>query len=165
MKKFIILLFMILPLGVMAQEMKIAYVNAGEVFSKMPENSKIESDLVALQEKYTAELKIMQDEYTRKTSDYIAQQDSLTENIKIRRMQEIEDIRSRTENFVTQAQQDMENKRQELWLPVQEKIHKAIQEVGEEKGYTYIIDPQVFLYVGTNAIDATPFVKAKLGLQ
>ena len=164
MKKFIILLFIILPLGLMAQE-KMAYVNAGEVFSKMPENSKIENELVALQEKYTAELKIMQDEYTRKTSDYIAQQDSLTENIKVRRMQEIEEIRARTENFVTVAQQDMEKKRQELWMPVQEKIQKAIKDVGDEKGYTYIFDPQVFLYVSPNAVDATPFVKAKLGLQ
>ncbi len=164
MKKLIVLLFMILPLGVMAQEIKIAYVNVQEVFMAMPEMSSIESQLATLNENYTNELKVMQDEYQKKYSDFVAQQDSLTENIKLRRMQEIEDVRTRIENFVPVAQQDMQKKQQELYQPVQEKIQKAISAVGDEKGYTYIIDPQVFLYRSNNAIDATPFVKSKLGI-
>ncbi len=163
MKKLVVLLFMMLPLGLMAQD-KIAFVNTNEVFSLMPENANIEKELVALNEQYTAELKVMQDEMQRKTADYLAQQDSLTENIKLRRMQEIEDIRTRIENFYPQAQEDMQKKQNDLIQPVREKIQKAIRDVGEEKGYTYIIDPQVLLYFGNNATDATPFVKAKLGL-
>ena len=49
--------------------------------------------------------------------------------------------------------------------PIQQKMADAIKAVGTEQGYTYIIDPQVLLYTGPNAIDATPFVKTKLGLQ
>lgn len=166
MKKFIILLLIALPMGLTAQEVKIAFVNAGEVYEKLPEMAKIQSELSALNDAYNKELKDMQDEYQRKTAAYLSQQDSLTENIKLRRMQEIEDIRQRTDNLVTTAQQDMEKKRQELFRPVQEKIMKAINDVGTEKGYTYIIDPQVLLYHNPNtAIDATPFVKTKLGLQ
>lgn len=164
MKKLIVLLFVILPLGITAQEVKVAFVHTSEVFSLMPENANIEKEMVALNEKYTAELKAMQDEYQRKTAAYIAEQDSLTENIKLRRMQEIEDIRTRIENFYPVAQQDIEKKQQELIQPVREKIQKAIKDVGDEKGYTYIFDPQVFLYVGNNAVDATSFVKSKLGL-
>jgi outer membrane protein len=164
MKKLIVLLFMILPLGVIAQEVKIAFVNTNEVFSLMPENANIEKELVALNEKYAAELKSMQEEYQRKAAAYIEQQDSLTENIRLKRMQDIEDIRTRIDNFYPIAQQDIEKKQQELIQPVREKIQKAIREVGEEKGYTYIIDPQILLYTGNNAIDATSFVKVKLGL-
>jgi outer membrane protein len=164
MKKLIVLLFMILPLGVIAQEIKIAYVNVQEVFASMPELSNIEKQLTDLNEIYTKELKDMQDEYQRKSSDYIAQQDSLTENIKLRRMQEIEDIRTRIENFVPVAQQEMQKKQEELYTPVQERIRSAIKAVGEEKGYTYVIDPQVFLFIGDNAINATQLVRAKLGL-
>ncbi|MDR1201469.1 MAG: OmpH family outer membrane protein [Tannerellaceae bacterium] len=164
MKKLIVLLFMILPLGVVAQELKIAFVSVQEIFMSMPELSNIEKQLTDLNEKYSQELKTMQDEYQRKYSDYIAQQDSLTDNIKLRRMQEIEDLRNRIENFVPIAQQDMQKKQEDLYKPVQEKIQNAIKAVGEEKGYTYIMDPQVFLYSGDNAINATPFVRAKLGL-
>jgi outer membrane protein len=155
---------MILPLGVIAQEIKIAYVNVQEIFIAMPELSNIEKQLTDLNEKYSQELKSMQDEYQKKYSDYIAQQDSLTENIKLRRMQEIEDLRTRMENFVPIAQQDMQKKQEELYKPVQEKIQGAIKAVGEEKGYTYIMDPQVFLYTGDNAINATQFVRTKLGI-
>ena len=45
-----------------------------------------------------------------------------------------------------------------------QEVFMAIQKVGEEKGYTYIIDPAALLYTGTNAVDATPFVRTKLGL-
>ncbi|MDR3142248.1 MAG: OmpH family outer membrane protein [Tannerellaceae bacterium] len=164
MKKLIVLLFMILPLSVVAQEIKIAYVTVQEIFASMPELSTIEKQLTDLNEKYTQELKAMQDEYQKKYSDYMAQQDSLTENIKLRRMQEIEGIRTRMENFVPIAQQDMQKKQEELYKPVQERIQNAIKAVGEEKGYTYIIDPQVFLFTGDNAINATQFVRTKLGI-
>ncbi|MDR0431116.1 MAG: OmpH family outer membrane protein [Tannerellaceae bacterium] len=164
MKKLIVLLIMFLPLGVMAQEIKIAYVNVQEIFMAMPELSNIEKQLTEMNEKYTQELNVMRDEYQKKYSDYVAQQDSLTENIKLRRMQEIEDIRSRMENFLPIAQQDMQKKQEELYKPVQEKIQNAIKSVGEEKGYTYIIDPQVFLHIGNSAINATQFVRTKLGI-
>ncbi|RHJ93407.1 OmpH family outer membrane protein [Parabacteroides bouchesdurhonensis] len=164
MKKLIVLLLMILPLGAIAQEVKIAYVNTQEIFLGLPDASDMEKKIADLNEKYKLELQQMQDEFNKKYSDFVAQQDSLTENIKLRRMQEIEDIRGRMDNFMQVARQDMEKKQQELIQPIQEKIHKAINAVGEEKGYTYIIDPQVLLYTGPNAIDATPFVKAKLGI-
>lgn len=164
MKKLIVLLLMILPLGAFAQEVKIAFVNTQEVFMAMPEVSAMEKQMADLNEKYKLELKQMQDEYQKKYSDFIAQQDSLTENIKLRRMQEIQDIQGRMDNFMQVAQQDVQKKQQELLQPVQEKLQKAITSVGQEKGYTYIIDPAALLFTGNNAIDATPFVRAKLGL-
>lgn len=164
MKKLIVLLLMILPLGAIAQEVKIAFVKTQEVFMAMPEVSGMEKQMVDLNEKYRVELKQMQDEYQKKYSDFVAQQDSLTENIKLRRMQEIQDIQERMDNFVQVAQQDVQKKQQELLQPIQQKLHEAIQKVGEEKGYTYIIDPAALLYTGTNAVDATPFVRTKLGL-
>lgn len=165
MKKLIILLFLILPLGAFAQEVKIAFVNTQEVFMAMPEVSAMETQMADLNEKYKVELKQMQDEYTNKYSAYIAQQDSLTENIKLRRMSEIEDIRERMDNFVQVAQQDVQKKQQELMMPIQQKMQEAIKAVGNEKGYTYIIDPAAILHFGNGSIDATSFVKTKLGLK
>lgn len=164
MKKLIVLLLMILPLGVFAQEGKIAFVKTQEVFMAMPEVSAMEKQMADLNEKYKVELQQMQDEYQKKYSDFVAQQDSLTENIKLRRMQEIQDIQGRMDNFVQVAQQDVQKKQQELLQPIQQKLQDAIQKVGAEKGYTYIIDPAALLYTGNDAIDATPFVRTKLGL-
>ena len=161
MKKLIIFLLMILPLGVFAQEAKVAIVNSQEIMMAMPETMKQMND------KYAGEMKTMEDEFQKKYTDYIAQQDSMTENIKLRRTQELEDIRQRVENFTQVAQQDMNKKQQELLAPIQDKLRNAIKAVGDEKGYAYIIDnnPGIVLYTGNAAIDATPLVKAKLGLK
>ena len=48
---------------------------------------------------------------------------------------------------------------------IQDKLKNAIKAVGDEKGYTYILDPQIVLYQGNTAVDATQFVKAKLGIN
>lgn len=165
MKKLIVLLLMMLPLGVFAQEVKIAIVNSQEIIPNMPEFTAMQKTMTDMDAKYKQELKGMEDEYTKKYSDFIAQQDSLTENIKARRMQELQDIQERSQNFVQLMQQEFQKKQQELFAPIQDKLKKAITEVGGEKGYTYILDPQVVFYTGNNAIDATPFVKTKLGLK
>lgn len=164
MKKLIVLIFMLLPLGVFAQD-KIAIVNTADIFNIMPEVSAVEKQLATLNEQYEKEFKTMQDEYTKKYSEYMSQQDSLTENIKLRRQQEIQDLETRIQNFVPVAQQEMQKKQQELYAPIQQKMQDAIKAVGDEKGYTYILNPQVLLYKGNNAIDATDFVKAKLGIK
>jgi outer membrane protein len=148
-----------------AQELKIAVVNTMDIFNLMPEVSTMETQLAALNEQYKKELKIMSDEYQKKYSEYVAQQDSLTENIKLRRQQDIQDLDNRIQNFVPTAQQEMEKKQAELLNPIQEKLQNAIKAVGEEKGYTFIISPQALLYTSPNAVDATELVKAKLGIK
>ena len=165
MKKLIVFLMMVLPLGAFAQDVKIAFVNTQEVITAMPELAAMEKQKTEINENYKKELKQMQDEYQKKYSDYIAQQDSLTENIKLRRMQEIQDIQERINNFLQVAEQDVQKKQQELFTPIQQKVQTTIKAVGDEKGYMYIIDPSVLLYKGTSAVDATPFVKSKLGLK
>lgn len=166
MKKIVVLLLILLPLGVVAQEMKIAIVNTAEIFNVMPEVSEVETQLATLNEQYEKEFKVMQDEYNKKFAEYVEQRDSLTDNIRLRREQEIQDLETRIQNFVPVAQQEMQKKQQELYVPIQEKLQKAIDAVGAEKGYTYILNPQVLLYrSSTTALDATSFVKEKLGLK
>jgi len=165
MKKLIILLCLIFPLGAFAQDVKIAYVKTQEIFLALPEVATMRTQLEDLNKKYEQELTQMQEEYNNKYSAFVAQQDSLPENIRLRRMQEIEDIRQRVENFIPAAQQDVQNQQQTLFQPIQEKVQRAITSVGDEKGYTCVLEPEVLLYIGSSAIDATPFVKAKLGLQ
>ena len=156
---------MMLPLSIFAQESKIAIVNTDEVIQVMPEFIDMQKQIADMEKKYQAEMKVMEEEYKKKYSDYMAQQDSLTENIKIRRMQELQDMEQRTQNFIQLSQQDFQKKQQELFTPIQEKLKNAIKAVGDEKGYTYIINPQVVLYAGSASVDATPFVKAKLGIN
>ena len=167
MKKLIIFLLMILPLGVFAQEAKVAIVNSQEIMMAMPEIAAMQETMKQMNDKYAGEMKTMEDEFQKKYTDYIAQQDSMTENIKLRRTQELEDIRQRVENFTQVAQQDMNKKQQELLAPIQDKLRNAIKAVGAAEGVIYIFDlaRTPIPYVGAQSIDLTAKVKAQLGIK
>ena len=166
MKKLIILLVMFLPFCLKAEQaQKIAYVNVGEVMMAMPEADKAEKDLVAFRENLTKELNTMQDEFNKKYQAYVAERDSLTENIRLKRESDLTDLQQRTQNYMQQADSEYKAKQEELFKPIQDKVASAIKAVGDEKGYTFIITPEVLLYVNPNAENATAAVKAKLGIQ
>ena len=165
LKKIVLLSFLCLPLGMMAQEVKIAHVNSMEIFGAMPETSAAETELANLNQSIRAELQGMQEEYNRKYADFMQQSDSLVQSIKIRRMQEIENIKEKIEIFYQQAEQEIAKKRNDLQAPIIQKIHDAIKAIGEEQGYTFIMEAGAFLYISPKTFDATPQVKAKLGLK
>ena len=142
---------------------KIAFVNTESLYSVMPEISEMESTLATLNESYRNELAKMQEEFEKKYSEFMAQQDSLTENIKSRRMQEVQELQMRLQNFVEIAEQDVQKKQRELLEPINQKIRDTIKKIAEENGYTYVAEGAIFLYVGPDSIDATELVKQKLG--
>jgi len=165
MKKIILSLLLLLPLGLFAQDVKIAFVDQNEIFNVMPEVSELENAVAAKQKEYDEILKSMQEEYQRKVADFQQRGDSLTENIKMVRVQEIQELQNRMENVYNLGQEEYKKTQETLFLPIQEKVMKAVASVGDENGYTCILHPQVLLYKGKNIIDATAQVKAKLGLK
>ena len=163
LKKFLFAAVLLVSVSLSAQ--KIAYVNTESLYSVMPEISAMESAIASLNESYRAELTKMQEEFEKKYTEFIAQQDSLTENIKSRRMQEVQELQQRLQNFVEIAEQDVQNKQRELLEPINQKIRDTIKKVAEENSYTYVIEGAVFLYTSPDALDATPLVKQRLGAQ
>ena len=165
MKKLIVSILLLLPLGLVAQELKIAVVNTNTIMATLPDVAEAHQLLQSMAAQYDADLKMMQEDYERKVSEFTAQGDTLNENIRVRRIQEIQGIQERIENAYPAAQEDMNRKQEELFTPIRAKVQKAIAEVGSEIGYTYIFEPQYLLYIGDAAIDITDKVKAKLGLE
>jgi len=165
MKKLIVLLLMLLPIGAFSQEMKIAFVDFQEVFSVMPELAEAETKAATITAQYQEQLEVLQTEYEAKYGEYMKIESTLTENLKLRRQQEIQDLGERIQNFIPQAQQDIEQENAKLMAPIQEKITNAINAVAEEQGYDYTLNSQVLFHTGKNAVDATPLVKAKLGIR
>lgn len=94
----------------------------------MPEFATMQKQMADMEAKYKNEMQVMQDEYNKKYSDFVAQQDSLTENIKMRRMQELQDMEQRTQNFIQISQQDFQKKQGELFTPIQDKLKNAIKQ-------------------------------------
>ncbi|MDR1719149.1 MAG: OmpH family outer membrane protein [Dysgonamonadaceae bacterium] len=166
-RNVLVTVLLLLPFGVFAQEsLKIAYVNSEEILMAMPETAAMRAELEKYSNQIDSELKIMEDELSKKYTAYMQQADTLAESIKTHRMQDIQDLRQRAETYNQGAQQEFAKKRQDLFTPIQQKLLDAIKAVGEENGYTYVLEQGAFLYISTtSATNATPLIKKKLGLQ
>lgn len=168
LKKLIVIALCMLPFVGFAQTFKFGNINSAEVFELMPEKATIQKDMEALNQKYEKELQKMGEEYERKVSELVAGKDSLPENIRTRRAQEIGELEQRIQNFRQVASQDFQQQQNTKLGPVFEKISKAIKEVGAENGFTYIFDLSnsgIVYFSEQNTVDVLPLVKAKLGLQ
>lgn len=170
LKKFILLLFLVAPVALVAQE-KIAYVSSQEIMSKMPELSDMESKMATKQETIKKTLEEIQTEYQTKLEVYgkkleaFQKGDStVSESELMDKQKDLTQVQERHETFSQQSQAELEKLYNSLMAPVQEKIMKAIKAVGDEQGYAYILDRQALLYVNPSAADASKQVKAKLGI-
>lgn len=167
-KKLIVPVLCMLPFVGFAQTFKFGNINSSEIFELMPERTTIQKDMEALNLKYEKELQKMGEEYEKKVSDLIAAKDSLPENIRTRRAQEIGELEQRIQNFRQVAAQDFQQQQNAKLAPVFEKISKAIKEVGAENGFTYIFDLSnsgIVYFSEQNTVDVLPLVKTKLGLK
>lgn len=147
-----------------AQSLKIAHVNTNEVMNAMPEREAAEKSLQDYYGELQNQLATMASEYQSKVTDYQANEASMSNLVKQSKEKEIMDLQQRINDFQNNAEMEFENKRASLLAPLLEKIQNAINAVGQEKGYTYILDLATgsAVYVGPDAVDITPDVKAKV---
>jgi outer membrane protein len=164
MKKFILALVMLAPMAAFAQ--KFGHINSQEVMQALPEAAQMRTELEALQKQYEADEKAMIAEYQKKIEDYQAQEATMPDNMKQRKVQEIQDM----EQKITQARQDNSQALQKAYTdkltPIQNKVMDAIKAVGNAGGFIYIMETNSIPFINTTlSTDVTAQVKAKLGIK
>ena len=167
LKKLIILFIAIAPIALVAQESKIAYINSQEIFGMMPELSEVETQLNTKQEQVKKNATALEAEYNNKMEEFKKSEDEVTEALLMDRQKQIQQIEERYQTFMQNSQKEVQDLQQKLLAPIQDKLQKAIKAVGEEKGYTYILDiaSGSVAYQSPTAVDAGPLVKTKLGIN
>ena len=153
--------------GIANAQVKIAHVNTAEILDAMPDKAKAEKSLEKYYGELQSQLETMAKEYQTKMQDYEANQATMSNLVKQSKEKEIVDLQTRITQFQANAENEFENKRVELLKPILDKIQNAINAVGKEKGYTYMLDlaTGAAVYVGDNAVDATKDLKSKLGIK
>ena len=153
--------------GITNAQVKIAHVNTAEILEAMPDKAKAEKDLERYYNELQNQLQAMAKEYQTKMQDYEANQATMSNLVKQSKEKEIVDLQTRIQQFQVNAEDEFATKRAELLKPILDKIQNAINLVGKEKGYTYVLDlaTGAAVFVGDAAIDCTNDVKAKLGIK
>ena len=166
MKKLILALLMLAPMAASAQG-KFGHVNTQEIMQAMPEYNKARTDLEALQAQYEDDLKTMIDELQKKGEAFEKEKETLPENIKQRREQELMDMQAKIQQSSQDNSQALNKAYQEKMQAITTKLLDAIKAVGQEGGYIYIMDMTNGIpYISTTlSTDVTAQVKTKLGLK
>lgn len=168
MKKFVLALMLMMPFTLMAQDLKIAYINSQELITSMPEYEAALKQLEDMNLTYNQEGKKLQEELQKKYTEYATAADTLDAAIKRYKEAELQRLQQSIEEFTQNADANLKKKQQELLTPIVDKANKAVKEVGDANGFTYIIDTnngQVVPYIGANAVNALPLVKKVLNLK
>lgn len=167
MKKIIIALLMVLPFTAMAADLKIGVFNSQEVITIMPEYNAAMSELENMNLKFQTEGKKLQEELEKKYQEYTSTAETLEPAIRQYKETELARLQQSIQEFATSAENNIKKKQQDLMMPIINKINQAIKKVGDENGFTYIIDnaANIIPYVAPSAENVLPLIKKALNIQ
>lgn len=163
MKKIIFAMLLALPMTMFAQ--KIGHVNVDAVAQGMPDYTALQTEIQNLQKQFQDELQRKQTDIQAKSDAYEKEKATLSETLRNYREQEIQKALQEYQQFGETSEMELQNTYQTKMSALQEKILKAVEEVGAAGGFTYILPAGAIAYIGASATDITDQVKAKVGAK
>ncbi len=170
LKRIALVMLLALPMGVFAQNLKFGHINAQEIVTVMPEFTKAQTDIQALEKQLTDELQRTQEEFNKKYQEFqqAIAKDSLPPNIAERRQKELQDMAQRQGQSQQEASQQLQKAQADAMGPIYQKLDNAIKAVGAAEGVIYIFDlartPIPFVNE-SQSVNLTNKVKAQLGIK
>ncbi len=171
MKKlaFVVTFIALFFLGLNAQgqaKLKLAHINSAELMKIMPGIDTAQKVLEDYSAQLQDELKTMYAEYEKKAMDFQDKQATMSQSLQQVKVKELQDLESRIKTFEGTAQEDLQQKQEQVLTPIIDRAKAAIAEVAKELGYTYVFDSSlgVLLYQeeSDNIFEA---VKKKIGIK
>jgi outer membrane protein len=150
------------------QAQKIGHLNSGNMLEKMPDVLVADSVLVLYRKSLSDQIELLQKMFEPRAKQFIQdrKEGKLSPAEEKRQGEQLSKEEEQIRREAQDAEQKINAKRQTLLQPIIEKINKAIQAVGKENKYDYIMDTASgsMLFV-TESEDVAPLVKKKLGLN
>lgn len=167
MKKIILSLIALTVFFAMSNaQSKVAHINTSELMNAMPEMKDFEKKLKDYETLLRNQLEEMQNELQKDYTAYMNDTVSPPAIMEIKK-KKLEDLQANIQQFTQTAEQDMQKKREELYMPIYKKAKTAINDVAKAKGFDYVLDSSEGLgvLVINPANDLMNDVKKKLGIN
>ena len=137
--------FIFLLLGLLFSNMKIGYIDSNRIMNELDEVREVKVELEKEQRKLETEMESMISKRDSLIQSYKLQKILLVdENKRIEKEQEIESMSQMIEQFQMEKfgpnGGEIYRIQNQLLQPILSKIDAAIQKIGKERGYDYIID-------------------------
>ncbi|MEP2447528.1 hypothetical protein A8B79_02880 [Balneola sp. EhC07] len=177
LKKFSIglgLLFTLLLTGnTQAQELKIGFVNPQAILNRMPEMKAVQQRLKNFADRKSLEIQQKEAEFQNAVNVYEQKKDVISATAKAKDEEELQKMSEALNEATRKAQQDIQDKQNELLGPLQSQIGSAINTVADKQGLSYVLNittsngERIILYASqayAAEYDITDAVMVQLGI-
>lgn len=148
-----------------AQTLKFGHIDLQALIQIMPERATAEETYNKFQTELEDIFGDMQKDYQAKFAELDQMGADVSEIKRNAKVAELQDIQQRMQNYQVTAQQQLQQKQNEVMKPIIDKAQNAIAEVAKEQGLLYVFEANNLLYKSNQSVDVLPLVKAKLGIQ
>ena len=167
MKQFLTVLLIsvgVFGLSTVANAQKIGFISADEIIQLMPEAATVQTQLDQYQRSLYQNAQDKQTALNEAIQKFVKDSATMSASLKEVKRSDLQKQSQELAGEQQRIQNDFEQKRQELSIPIQKKLQAAIEEVAKENGYTYVM-PKEALIVMPPTNDLGPLVIKKLGLK
>jgi outer membrane protein len=167
MKQFLTILLIsagIFGFSTTTNAQKIGYISADEIIQLMPEAATVQNQLDQYQQSLSQNAQDKQNALNEAIQKFIKDSTTMSPSLKEVKRSDLQKQQQELAGEQQRMQNDFEQKRQELSVPIQKKLQAAIEAVAKENGYTYVMPTQA-LIVMPPGNDIGPLVIKKLGLK
>ena len=150
--------------GTAFSQNKIGYISTEELIGTMPEAEKANAQLQDYQSSLQQQGKDYYTELNEKDSIFQLDSAKLSPAAKELRRNDLIALYQKVQGWNQTMQQMIQQKSQELVVPIRSKAFETIKAVAKENGYTFVLEAASVL-VGPTGDDILPLVKKKLGIK
>lgn len=117
-----------------------AYFSYNSVLTSMPDYVEAERMLDGLKAKYEAEAKRSADDFNTKYTEFVEGEKTFAPAIRAKRQQELEELIDKNMAFRDESRRLLDSAREEALRPVRQKLQRAIEKVGRDNGFAFIVN-------------------------
>lgn len=118
--------------------LKIGYADMDYIFERLPESKRVESEFLSFRKQLVNQMESKGREYQQKEQALKKGYASMTEVVRNKKEQELQQLGESIQQIQQEAQQKLANKQTNLLKPLYAKIQNMIEQVAKAQGYTHI---------------------------
>lgn len=155
--------------GKQAPPLKIGYVNMEDIFRRLPEAKKAESEYMTFQKQLQNQLEMKSKALQQKMQAFEQGYEAMTEAVRNKKQVEIQQLQTNLQQLQMGGRDKLQNKYTSLIAPLYTKIKNSIEAVAKKHGYTYVFNINVgeapILLYATQEHDISKLVLKQLGVN
>lgn len=151
-----------------AQEGRFGFIDFNSTLKLMPGYMEAQINLQKIQSDYRGELERSKREFERQYVEFMLEQDNLSPTIVAKRQRELQLLMDNNAKFKNQVLQDIEERRDELLVPLKKQLMEAVALTCVTMSLDYVIDTGTGTYLfinGNKGVDISNEVYAVLGIE